>query len=59
MTSMIVALEERIVTRLNQAEEQIRANGEIDREFHAAIADIHTFCRQTEDDLRIMMNSCW
>ena len=59
MTSIIETLEEQIIDRLDEAKRRIAITGDADAELDAAREDIHTYCRNVDDDIKIMMNSCW
>ena len=59
MTSIIKTLEEQIIDRLDEAKRRIAITGDADTELDAAREDIHTYCQHVDDDIQIMMNSCW
>jgi hypothetical protein len=59
MTSIIETLEEQITVRLDEAKRRISITGDADAELNAAREDIHTYCQKINEDLQLMMNSCW
>ncbi|MCX6689093.1 MAG: hypothetical protein NTZ39_05310 [Methanoregula sp.] len=59
MSSIIETLEKQITDRLDEAKRKIAITGDADTELDAALEDIHTYCRTVDDDIKIMMNSCW
>jgi hypothetical protein len=52
-------LEEQITERLDEAKRRITITGDADAELDAAREDIHTYCQKINEDLQLMMNSCW
>lgn len=59
MPSVIDVFEQQITARLNEARSRIAANGDVDGELDAALRDIHGWCRKTDEDVRMMVESCW
>lgn len=59
MPSVIDVLEQRITGRIHEAQQKISVTGDADTELNAALADIHAWCRKTDEDVRMMVNSCW
>jgi len=59
MTSIIETLEEQITDRLDETKRRIAITGDADTELNAALEDIHIYCRKIDEDLQLMMNSCW
>jgi hypothetical protein len=59
MPSIIEDLEEKVMGRFDLARRRIREGSPLDEEIEAALADIHGYFRKVDEDVRIMINSCW